>query len=546
MGYKIAVVCERAAVCDRLSALSETLKAELIRFEPLKMRVSALSQSMPNLVILSSRCPQWATLASQIREMGALREIPIMLLASAPDEALKERAILSGVNDFIDPEAIDEQSAVRMRLLIENNSRFVGSYTQRFIRSVVSYSQAEALAASMSAVVRMAAKEQQLDAMQTVDLIRAAQLLACAVKEANPKRILRFYRNMDFAHQLGDLLEGVLSPQRPAEQLLALVYEMQCRLWRDQPVVGYRPRWPVEDALLERVRSLFVTPRVPVSGVMDIDLVFERLSERMCEDSTLLPLKSADQLLEAVRRLLRHALVDHGGAMVQIPERLDGWIEIVFMDETLRTGCARSVEKLERLERIEIVALASKSGFRLRARSEPAEAPPAPATAPAHPAKPGTQAAPISAAEYLATAPVAWDEMETLRDYEEDLFEHIITSEYTGNPAREVAVMIALLRSYGSGILYLVEFSTIANALLMLGRAMEELEIETIAPKSLERLPVLIDGLVRDLRGWREAVFIRQNAEDIHFQDGSIIAACDQIMHTLQGVQEDEEELELF
>jgi DNA-binding response OmpR family regulator len=540
MRYKIAIVCEKESLCDQLADLARRIEAELIRFQPQKMRSAVLMQSMPNLVILTSTCPQWPVLASQIREMGALREVPIMLLSYTMDEVLKEKAILSGVNDFIDPRAIDEQTVTRIRLLIENNSRFVGSYTQRFIRSVVNYSQAEALAASMSAVVRMAAKELQLDALESVDLLRGAQLLSCAVKEADPKRILRFYRSMDFAHQLGDLLEGVLSPRSLTEQILALVYEMQCVRYRGEPVAAYQPSWTVEHALLDRVRSLFMTPRIPVSGVMDIDLVFERLSELICQSASTLSLKSADQLLEAVRRLLHHALVDHGGAMVQIPPRLEGWVEIVYADETLRVGCARSVEKLERLDQIVIVPLTDKSGFRLQILPGHYQmaAPPKPVAA-------SSDRAPLSAAAYLSAAPVAWDEMETLKDYEEDLFEHVLTSEYTRNPAREVAVMIALLRSYGSAILYLVEFSTIANALLMLGGAMEELGIEQVAPKSLNRLPVLIDGLVRDLRGWREAVFIRQDAADVHFQDSAITAACDQILYMLQG-REDEEDMELF
>lgn len=103
---------------------------------------------------------------------------------------------------------------------------------------------------------------------------------------------------------------------------------------------------------------------------------------------------------------------------------------------------------------------------------------------------------------------------------------------------------------YAHEISLLFQFDDLAYAIRALSSLLKSLDKQKIERKTLNKLYTLLNGIQGDLASWRNAIFIEQNALDIHYLDSSLFSACLQIELILSDdvkeVGSAEEDFELF
>jgi len=97
-----------------------------------------------------------------------------------------------------------------------------------------------------------------------------------------------------------------------------------------------------------------------------------------------------------------------------------------------------------------------------------------------------------------------------------------------------------LFERYAAIIRYFVEFSCLSGNVSEVASFFNGLH-EKLDPKTAKKLKVLIVCFISDLEGWKDAVFISRNAQDIHFFDEQSGAIKDQMLKLLEGGDEEEE-----
>lgn len=116
---------------------------------------------------------------------------------------------------------------------------------------------------------------------------------------------------------------------------------------------------------------------------------------------------------------------------------------------------------------------------------------------------------------------------------------------------RELLAFISShLFKYSTILKILVDFESLAYSLENLAFVLldENLEIEDSLQKLFLRI---IEALFEDLKLWRESIFIKRDAQDIHYLDASLFSNSEEIKNLIDGGKngkddEDEQEIILF
>ncbi len=154
----------------------------------------------------------------------------------------------------------------------------------------------------------------------------------------------------------------------------------------------------------------------------------------------------------------------------------------------------------------------------------------------------------ITAAEYVeSTAIVLMDKIESLETIEDRLDISLIDFEREST-AVNIQNVSELFLDYVEVIEELIEFEHLAYAIVSLANFLANLEESQLDEKRVKKLITLIISLVSDLSSWRDNLFIKQEANDIHYLDSSLLSSCLQIesIFAEEKASEDEDNLEFF
>lgn len=156
----------------------------------------------------------------------------------------------------------------------------------------------------------------------------------------------------------------------------------------------------------------------------------------------------------------------------------------------------------------------------------------------------------ITAAEYVeATAISLMDKIESLEDIEDALDTSMIAFEKETTLENIIKVSMLFLE-YVEVIEQLIEFQHLSYAISSLANFLENLQESQFDEKKVKKLITLIINLVSDLSDWRVNLFIKQEANDIHYLDSSLLSSCLQIESIFEeekiSEDDDDDELEFF
>lgn len=124
------------------------------------------------------------------------------------------------------------------------------------------------------------------------------------------------------------------------------------------------------------------------------------------------------------------------------------------------------------------------------------------------------------------------------------------TVEFENEPTKEGLLQIAgFLDSYVEVIEQLMEFEHFAYALKTLNSFLKNLDVENLDTKDHKKFSILFMHLLDDIAEWKKTIFIKKEANDIHYLDASLLSSCLQVQSIFEEKevsQIDEEDFELF
>jgi two-component system chemotaxis response regulator CheY len=153
----------------------------------------------------------------------------------------------------------------------------------------------------------------------------------------------------------------------------------------------------------------------------------------------------------------------------------------------------------------------------------------------------------VDAREYVENTVIAiMPKIESLEALEEVLDEVIIAYEKDPQEAN-LENLIAQFENYHGVVELLAEFEHLSFAIKSLIAFLQSLANRQIPDDKRQHLATMLLNLLQDLTSWREQIFIKQEALNIHYLDASLLSSCMQIEAILDEKSIDEgDDLEFF
>lgn len=154
----------------------------------------------------------------------------------------------------------------------------------------------------------------------------------------------------------------------------------------------------------------------------------------------------------------------------------------------------------------------------------------------------------ITAIEYVESTPIELvNKLENLYEMEDRIDQAILQFEKNSNLETATFLSEEILQ-YIEVINMLVDFQHLAFSLRTLANAIKDLKQEQMKEKEIQKFTTLSLHLLNDLSTWRENIFVKQDANDIHYLDSSLLSSCLQLKAIFEEetTQEDEDDFELF
>lgn len=154
----------------------------------------------------------------------------------------------------------------------------------------------------------------------------------------------------------------------------------------------------------------------------------------------------------------------------------------------------------------------------------------------------------ITAVEFVESTAISYmNKIEALSQIEEDIDLALLDFEKAPDESGIQKVANYFLE-YIEVLKLLVEFDHIVFAISKLINAMNSVTKKQLGTKEVKKFTTLTLHLVNDISRWRENIFVKQEANDIHYLDSSLLSSCLQIESIFDNKIEEEEEenFELF
>jgi len=153
----------------------------------------------------------------------------------------------------------------------------------------------------------------------------------------------------------------------------------------------------------------------------------------------------------------------------------------------------------------------------------------------------------ITSEEFLNTTPINLiDKIEELEHIEDKIDLSIMNFE-KDTRQDNLAQIVGYLSIYNNVINELIEFQNLSIGINSLIKFLEPLNEEKISKLNARLFTSLMLSVLEDLSNWRDTIFIKQDAKDIHYLDSSLLNSCLQIENILEDKEIDNDnDLELF
>lgn len=156
-----------------------------------------------------------------------------------------------------------------------------------------------------------------------------------------------------------------------------------------------------------------------------------------------------------------------------------------------------------------------------------------------------TKKSKVSAKEFLASTKIHLDDIQELKDLEDDALESI-NIDILDSSHKDA--LISVLARYTSVLDGFDDFEDIKTSLSILCDILKQADLNKLDNDQVKKITSFWHGLIFDLRNWRESIFINSNAIDIHYMDDSLLSLIVQLQIKLSpfDLKNSDSDLELF
>ncbi|MBL1244532.1 MAG: EAL domain-containing protein [Sulfurimonas sp.] len=131
----------------------------------------------------------------------------------------------------------------------------------------------------------------------------------------------------------------------------------------------------------------------------------------------------------------------------------------------------------------------------------------------------------ISAAQYIQEINIDYDLIAECSELEEDVINSIHKAELL---TTEILTELSrLFNNYAKALASLFEFKDLSNTLKVLSALLYNTAVNDLSDEHRSSLRVSIESLILDIQNWRLAIFIKQDASDIHYLDSRLLSSID-------------------
>ena len=150
-----------------------------------------------------------------------------------------------------------------------------------------------------------------------------------------------------------------------------------------------------------------------------------------------------------------------------------------------------------------------------------------------------------SAELYFQEVDVDMDTIEELDELEGDTLDAISAQETLDQNSLDESSHLFFKYSVALGTM--LEFEELAYTLKLLSDLLRESDCNSMSEDTKFMVDIYLKAIISDLKSWRKAIFIKMEAENIHYLDKTLLSSIAQIQMTLLPQEESQDdEIEFF
>jgi DNA-binding NarL/FixJ family response regulator len=525
MDYKILIVSDESIEFENLfNFLKENFAVDILKSFDIENGLKVARDSLPHLIILDLDLPKMKGFQFlEILEADVItKDIPIAIISDLDNTINKSNLILYDIRGFFKRDFDKAQLVKMVKETLSKESKFSGSYTNRFIKSFISFNSSQSIASKMMAIVDAISYKIQIPTQKKMDIKSALAILSTTIKTNNLAKVLKLYKDMHFANDILHLLENFQKPRDIYEEIIYIIYKLKFNKYNKITNEGFEN---IDKDMLFLIKKIISENLISVRSGLDFEMVWERLTDVLMNE-THIDFELADYFIHYVKEILvklmskTHSydvkiineeiklkcIVDIGNIKIDDITEVSKYKEITlsFIDDD--NSLMITINKISKPK---VNSFTQKEQTLLG----------------------GENFVIMNSDEYLNSIGIDYSEdLEIMFDLEKDLDTNLIFVENNNYSIDDFEDVADLIFSYAERIdNTFYEFEAIGYALKDLAEVLFNITNNELNNDELKKIHIFLWQLKEDITKWRNNVFIDKSVENIHYLDASLLSSCMQI-----------------
>ncbi len=531
MSYKVLIVDDDMGSINVLKSVIPK-EYEVVESTSGKDAIPLALKNLPHLLIVNVFLPNFEgiNLIENLRMQSRTKDISIIVLTKDDSERVLQKCLHLQVDGYI-KKPIDLTLAKKsIKGAILNQSQFISSYTNRFIRAFINLNGTGFYAKQMSSAAKILCYRYEIDRETLFDIQQVLGLLSSTFEKHTLVGIKRFYKDMDFAQNLLEILENFTEPKKRIDHIIHSIYFIQKQQFIGKNIEDYENSF-VDQKILHDTKKIYSSQSILIEKGVDFELLWAKFSDFISSLSEV-DIELGHDFMTTADKVFKDIVIHSEGGLIHFA-KINNEIVVFIKPISQRNieSISQRVEIKNRDISLHVERKNKKESFVIlkvnidRKKSQLGET--------KAEDKKDQPIDTIDAKSYMKTQNIDMQDIQILNELEEDMFDIVSLVDFSKDLFLDILKITDFVRKYGTIIVYLSEFERISNSLIGISEAIKEVNISD--EDRLYAILKIYETLSSDLKAWREGVFVNQNIKNIHEFDSKIISNCNQIVQYLQN-----------
>ncbi len=552
--YKVLIVEDEKPTREAIvSVITKAFNFESIEAGDGEEALSIIKKDLPNLIFLDLNIPKinGYRLIEILKEDMATIDIPIIIISAEESETIKEKLELHDIKYILSKPMQAKQLIKTIKIVLNNENRFTGSYTNRFIKSFLSYYLTGNIAFEMISILEVLSREILISNQKKLDMQASLAMLSTTLKSNKTAKAIQLFEDMRFANDILKFLRGFETHKSLYEQIIYLIYNFKKVQFEGKSfdIVDVKG---INYKILKLVRGIVDENIVIVKSKYGFNLVFNKLIDILINLLNI-DTKLVNEFLSYSKAFLREIIIQNGESMIKI---IDTEANLKFLISDNRISINKLKDYIKDIkspyininaeiiddEKVIVIYLNKD----LKEKKVKKEAVVSSDSYEQQLLQKSVLDEVISANEYLENLDI--DISEDLYDLDEieRIWESKVILLETSKDEELFQELSKVIKAYGdkiNNVFY--EFKALGYAFSSLSEVIQTEKVFDLS--SIENIAIFLENLLHDITKWRETIFVEASAENIHYLDNSLLSSCMQVESMIKNEEiGGDDEIEFF